>query len=593
MDELIYGASSFHAIVKPVSLTMLLSSLSVIYINTEQSKAMGEEALGVYQAFTISEDASSATSLGLSLINALIIVTAIGAMTFVIVLLYKYRCMKCLLGYMCLATTVLLMFLGGNMFTVAINKYHLSIDKISYWFTMYNFACVGTLAIFYQKGILAVVNQGYLIANSTIVAWQLSYFNDWMAWSLLIMLALYDLFAVLSPCGPLKALVNLMSKKDAPAMPGLLYEAELPPNATRPGQKKKQNKMSTDAAATETGGIKANERDNIQTNPEQLEDTEHISIESIDADASSSYDDKAVELTLLHGEESTIKTEGISYLTTLDTEESKFVSKDQPKTSIAIEQTYNHESSTDTRKPPTKKGKRKKGDREPETSTNEIPSSTENSNSVISRINDDRMTPVESSGPTTLPLAIAKVYKLPISLPETVAADSSIDISFPKAYLEQDLNSRQLHMSVDVQFPRGGGKIETTLNKDNEPRYLVYDRNGELKRTLLVNEAGKVMEQRLREVEEKGSNNIKLGLGDFIFYSVLVSKAAENGFAAFVACFLSILTGLGGTLVLLAVYHHALPALPISIFLAVLVFVLTIYCMEPWIQQMWQAPFYV
>lgn len=102
------------------------------------------------------------------------------------------------------------------------------------------------------------------------------------------------------------------------------------------------------------------------------------------------------------------------------------------------------------------------------------------------------------------------------------------------------------------------------------------------------------MEQVQREsdsTEEK--NNIKLGLGDFIFYSVLVSKAAENGFAAFVSCFLSILTGLGGTLVLLAVYHHALPALPISIFLGVVFYLLTIYCMEPWIHDMWQAPYYV
>ena len=32
-----------------------------------------------------------------------------------------------------------------NYVTVAINKYQLSIDMISYWFTMYNFAIVGTL----------------------------------------------------------------------------------------------------------------------------------------------------------------------------------------------------------------------------------------------------------------------------------------------------------------------------------------------------------------------------------------------------------------------------------------------------------------
>lgn len=93
MDELIYGASSFYAIVKPVSLTMVLSSLAVIFINTDQSKAMGEEALGMYQAFDISDDASAATSLGLSLINALIIVTAIGVMVSAIcIITLSYTC---------------------------------------------------------------------------------------------------------------------------------------------------------------------------------------------------------------------------------------------------------------------------------------------------------------------------------------------------------------------------------------------------------------------------------------------------------------------------------------------------------------------
>jgi hypothetical protein len=52
---------------------------------------------------------------------------------------------------------------------------------------------------------------------------------------------------------------------------------------------------------------------------------------------------------------------------------------------------------------------------------------------------------------------------------------------------------------------------------------------------------------------------ILLRQGDFIFYSVLVSKAALYSFTSFAACMLTILFGLGSTLVLLSVHGKALP----------------------------------
>jgi presenilin 1 len=73
----------------------------------------------------------------------------------------------------------------------------------------------------------------------------------------------------------------------------------------------------------------------------------------------------------------------------------------------------------------------------------------------------------------------------------------------------------------------------------------------------------------------------------------LVAKAAQYSFATFAACILVILSGLGGTLVLLSVYHHALPALPISIFLGVFFYVVTRVFMEPWIMEVLQKPYYV
>ena len=79
---------------------------------------------------------------------------------------------------------------------------------------------------------------------------------------------------------------------------------------------------------------------------------------------------------------------------------------------------------------------------------------------------------------------------------------------------------------------------------------------------------------------------VKLGLGDFIFYSVLVSTAARHDFVTFASCTLVVLLGLGLTLVLLIVAGKALPALPISIFLGVFFYFLGRYTLEPYVDSM-------
>ncbi|KAG6590939.1 Presenilin-like protein [Phytophthora cinnamomi] len=83
--------------------------------------------------------------------------------------------------------------------------------------------------------------------------------------------------------------------------------------------------------------------------------------------------------------------------------------------------------------------------------------------------------------------------------------------------------------------------------------------------------------QRQRQEEEEDDKTIKLGLDNFIFYSLLVGRAAIKDFSMFVVTFVCIVMGLGGTLFLLAVLHKALPTLPISIFLATIFYFLTEY----------------
>lgn len=566
LNEILYCMASFQAIFTPVSITMILSALAVVYINTDETRAQGEAAYAqTYQVMDL-EEGNTSQNIAASLVNVSIIVSVICLMTFVIVILYKYGCMKFFMGYMVLVTAMLLGYFTATMADVAIQKYSIRFDKLSFVYLIWNYAVVGVISIFFNRGIPKFATQGYLVTSSVVVAWQLCYMNDWMAWTLLVMLALYDLFAVLSPCGPLKALTQLMSRPGARPLPGLLYEASLPSGVQRPT------------------------RDNTASNNSENHDQQplpsvnpHMAVSTRRVNQSNDQIDIPPNQSALGGHIPVGVNERFP-----DDEQS--ASDDQ---GVSARISWNNDSS--------------RNQQAQELPSHEIlrPTRLSTSEPTHSRSQQDVQATVSSTtSPTSsargrIPLALAKLYKLAVIDDDgrlRQRGQPEQNSYSPEEIAERTWTARQLRAEVTVIFPERGGRIVAADEQDSSEgsRYLVFNRVGDLLRTFVVNRQGQVMQVVRREPDaSKEDNSIKLGLGDFIFYSVLVSKAALQSFTAFAACLLTILFGLGGTLVLLAVHGKALPALPISIFLAVLTFVLIHYVTEPFIQEVLRYPLYV
>ena len=612
---------------------MILSALAVIYLSTPESYAATEEAFAeTYYVVQSNPDGTDTNTqqFGNSLLNALVIVSVICGLTFVIVLLYKYNCIKCLTGYMIVSMGLLLGYLAAVMFQVFLERYTIYLDKISFGLIMYNFAIVGVISIFLGgpgskiQIVPVYMNQVYLVLTSVIVAWQLSHFDPWTAWVLLVLLAFYDLFAVLTPCGPLKALVNLMQRENAPNMPGLLYEASLSAG--------NNNNRST--------------RDNRRHNRDQRQRRQESTTAMNNANADISDNRTGTSSSTIQSDQHQVQRGNNSnhIPPTNVLNNASNVTLVEPSATVIPRRSHTNATVPQS------------------TVANVTNDNSSNNNDEIDTAEDGRVTvyDVDSGEPSTLyytsdtaneavevsqplinntgylPFALAKLYKLRfVSDPQppwitqsqynqtqygAISSATAANVANTTTTSTSSTTTEtivytpaQLHQLVEIIYPSDGRIVPTisldtpvaelyrrTQHRDQyETRYTVIDTHGVHKRVLFVNEIdGRVFEDLreeniLNERRNRVRNSIKLGLGDFIFYSILVSKAALYSYTTFVVCTLAVLSGLGITLLLLAIYGQALPALPVSILLGVVFFVLTRYVIEPWVEAMYISRVYV
>ncbi|KAF5933929.1 hypothetical protein HYC85_030100 [Camellia sinensis] len=208
-------------IITPVSICMFLVVILVTILNNDSSSS----SIATIATVAYTEDSSDSiwAKLEGALLNSLVFVVVITVVTFIMVLLFYFRCTKFLKYYMGFSAFLVLGFMGGEIALFLIQDFNIPIDCFTFGLVLFNFTVVGVLAVFMSK-MLIFLTQAYLVVIGMLVAYWFTLLPEWTTWVLLVALALYDLAAVLLPGGPLRLLVELAISRDED-IPALVYEA--------------------------------------------------------------------------------------------------------------------------------------------------------------------------------------------------------------------------------------------------------------------------------------------------------------------------------------------------------------------------------
>lgn len=208
---------SLSAVLIPVCVTIL----SVVWVNlslspicrmfqkaeTEDSDSQSQDESFIYKLLSSIEDAAY-------------FVIVILVMTSMIYILYKHRCTIVLYGFLIVISGFAFVSPLWIMLDLTFTYFQIPYTTVFMAALLWNIGSVAVLSVFYYCH--PVVTQANLIAYSVVSAWMLTRLSEWTAWSILVCISLYDIFAVLYTHGPLRLLVNLTQHRNEP-LPGFVY----------------------------------------------------------------------------------------------------------------------------------------------------------------------------------------------------------------------------------------------------------------------------------------------------------------------------------------------------------------------------------
>ncbi|CRK91412.1 CLUMA_CG005084, isoform B [Clunio marinus] len=507
-----YGAKHVIKLFVPVTLCMLVVVMTINSVSFYTVK-------DVYLIYTPFHETSSDTSdkIWNAIGNSMILLVVIIVMTFLLIFLYKKRCYNIIHGWLILSSSMLLFLFSYLYMEEVLRAYNIPMDYPTALFIMWNFGVVGMMAIHWKAPLR--LQQAYLIFVSALMALVfVKYLPEFTTWMILAVISIWDLVAVLSPKGPLRILVETAQERNEQIFPALIYSSTILYSmgmATDENPRRSVDNVDESAGFSNDWSNQSRQRTQQRQIEVQANDQNRPTQYRTVTRSSDGLTDAQRQQQQIEEEERGIKL-GLGDFIFYSVLVGKASSYGDWNTTIACFVAI-----------------------------------------LIGLCLTLLLLAVTRKALPALPISITfglffcfttSIIVKPFT--ETLAAEQHYQDVQQLTSFSNDWSNQSRQRTQQRQ-------IEVQANDQNRPTQY---------RTVTRSSDGLTDAQRQQQQIEEEERGIKLGLGDFIFYSVLVGKASSYGdWNTTIACFVAILIGLCLTLLLLAVTRKALPALPISI----------------------------